>query len=242
MEPSLTIPAAPFQSPSLWAMLLVLIQIQIPQRFLGGIALPARLHAGCEPVPSGSLAPLPSIPRKFSPSISRPFPFLPATAPDAAGPAPGSRPSYVCPTVIEANPTMSATPATARATAANFAIRSHRRGVRTGGRSRVPSLPESNAGRVLQGLLPLHTIATDAANPAIGSSCGRIPGTGTAAPISESSPRLSRRLGGNIVHALRPAPGHHPAPLARTVYRTAAEAPPPTERPHFERRVARRQH
>ena len=186
MEPSLTIPVDPAQSPSLWAVPSALIQNQTLKRLLGGIALPARLHDGCEPVLSGSHAPPPSIPRKLSPPVSRPFPFLPAAATDAPGPAPGSLPAYECPTAIEANPTMSATPATARATAADFAIPSHRQDVRTGRRSRMLSRPEPNAGRVLQRLLPLHTIATDAANPAIGSSCDRIPGTSTAAPISES--------------------------------------------------------
>src|SRR6185295_16235503 len=113
MEPSLTIPAALSQSPSLWALLWALIQNQIPERLLDGIALPARLHAGCEPVLSGSHAPPPSIPRNLSQPVSRPFPFLPASATDTPGPAPGSRPSYECPVVIEANPTMSATPTTA---------------------------------------------------------------------------------------------------------------------------------
>jgi len=242
MEPSLTNAAAREKSPSLWALPWALIQNQIPGPFLGGTALRARLHAGYEPGLSGSHAPPPSIPQIPSPPARPPFAFLPAIAPDAAGPVPGSRPSYECPVVIPATPTMSATPATARATVADFAIRSRRRGVRTGCRSRVPSRPESNAGRVLQGLLPPHTIATDAANPVIGSLCGRIPGTSTAAPISESSPRLNRRPGGNRAHALRPAPVRHPAPLARTVYRTAAEALRPKARPRFERIVARPQH
>lgn len=242
MEPSLTIPVVPSQSPSLWAVPSALIQNQTLKRLPGGIALPARLHAGCEPVLSGSHAPPPSIPPKLSQPVLRPFPFLPTTATDAPGPAPDSLPAYQCPTAIEANPTMSATPTTARATAADSAIRSHCQAVRTGRQSRAPSRPESNAGRVLQGLLPLHTTATAAANPAIGSSCGRIPGTCTAAPISESTPRLGRRPGGNRTHALRPAPVHRPAPLARIVYRSEAEALQPKARPHSERRVARPQH
>jgi hypothetical protein len=180
MEPSLINAAAREKSPSLWAVPLALIQNQTPNRFLDGIALPATPPSGCAPVLSGSLALHPSIPRKLSPPISRPFQFLPAAATDGPGPAPGSLPSYQCRVVIEANPTMSATPTTARATAVDSAIPSHRQGVRTARRSRVPSRPQSNVGRVLQGLLPPRTIGVDVANPAVGSSCGRNPGTDTA--------------------------------------------------------------
>ena len=242
MEPSLTIPAVPSQSPSLWARPSALIQNPASKRLLAGIALPARPPAGCEPLLSGSHARPPPIPRKLSPPSRTPPASLPSTATDATGPAPDSLRTYEYRVVIEANPTRSATPTTARATAADSAIRSRSQDGRSGRRSRVPSRPKSNAGRVLQELLPPHTIATDAANPATGSSCDRIPGTSIAAPISESSPRLNRRPVGNRAHALRPAPVRHPAPLARTVYRIAAEALQPKVRPHFERRVARRQH
>ena len=181
MEPSLINAAVREKSPSLWAVPSALIQNQTPKRFLDGIALPATPPAGCEPVLSGSHALHPSIPPKLSPPVSPPFRFLPAAATDATGPALGSLPSYQCRVVIEANPTMSATPTTARATAAGSAIRWHHCGARTARRSSALSVPESNAGTALpQSPLP-HTIATGAANPATGSSCGRSPGTGTAA-------------------------------------------------------------
>jgi hypothetical protein len=93
---------------------------------------------------------------------------------------------------------------------------------------------------VLQRLPPPHTIATDAANPVAGSSCARIAGTHTAAPISESSPRLSRTPDDNRGHALPHAPGPRRVPLVRTAYNIAAADPQPKGLPHFVRRVARR--
>src|SRR6266516_4417803 len=89
-------------------------------------------------------------------------------------------------------------------------------------------------------VLPPNTTATDAANRANGSSCGRNPGIGTAAPKLQSIPRLARRPDGYSSHALAPALFRHPAPLARIVYRIAAEALQSKARPHFARRVARR--
>jgi len=181
MEPSLINAAAREKSPSLWAVPLALLQNQTPNRFLDGIASRATPSDGCEPVLSDSLALHPSIPRKLPPPISRPFRFLPAAATNVLGPVPGFLPPYQCRVVIEANPTTSATPATVRATAAGSASRWLRCAVRTARQSPWLSLPESNAGTAPRQSLSRHTIATDGANPATGSSCGRSPGTSIAA-------------------------------------------------------------
>ena len=174
--------AARAQGLPLWALPLALLQNQTPMRFLDGTESSAKLHAGCEPVRSGSRAlPLPTC-RELSPPIPRRSASRPVTGSDAAGRDIGSRPAAEYPAVIPANPTMSATPTTGCAIAADFAIRSPHRYARTGRQSIAPSLPESNAGRALQRLLLPHTTAMGAANPANGSSCGRNPGTRTAAP------------------------------------------------------------
>jgi hypothetical protein len=174
--------AALAQSLSLWAMPWTLIQNQTPNRFPDGTASLAKPAACCEPVRLSSRAPLPPTRRELALPIPRQSASLPANGSDAAGLGFGSRPVPLCPAVIQANPTMLATPTTARATASDCAIRSYRHGVQIGHRLRGPSRPESNAGRSLQQSPPPHTTATDAASPASGSSCGRNPGIHTASP------------------------------------------------------------
>jgi hypothetical protein len=170
----------PGQGLSLWAMPLALIQNQTPNRFPDGTAPMAKPASGCAPVRSSSRALPPPTRRELSPPIPKRPASRPETGSDAAGLGFGSLPADLFPAVIQTNPTMSAIPTTPLATAADFAIHSH--GVRTGHRSRAPSRPKSNAGRALQRSLSPHTTATDAASPATGSSCGRNPGTHTAAP------------------------------------------------------------
>ena len=178
---------APAQGLPLWAMPLALIQNPTPNRFPDGTASLAKPASGCEPVRSTSRAPPPPTRRELSPLIPKQPASRPASGSDTVGLGFGSLPADLFPAVIPANPTMSAIPTTPRATAADFAIHSH--GVRTGRRSRAPSRPKSNAGRALQGSLSPHTTATDAASPANGSSCGRNPGTRSAAPKRQSIPR-----------------------------------------------------
>jgi hypothetical protein len=180
---------APAQGLPLWAMPWTLIQNPTPLRFPDGTASLAKPASGCEPVRSSSRVPPLSTRRELSPRIPRQPASRPASGSDAAGLGFGSLPADLFPAVIPANPTMSAIPTTARAIASDCAIRSHPHGVRTGPRSRAPSRPESNAGRALQGSLSPHTTATDAASPANGSSCGRNPGTRSAAPKRQSIPR-----------------------------------------------------
>src|SRR5438874_9844864 len=122
MEPSLTSPAALAQSPSLWAMPLALIQNQTPQRFPDGTASRATPDAGCEPVLLSLRVPPPSTRRELSAPIPTQPGSRPAIASHAVGPGFGSLPAGLCPAGIQANPTVSAIPTTAPATAADFAI------------------------------------------------------------------------------------------------------------------------
>jgi hypothetical protein len=240
MEPSLTSAAALAQGLPLWAMPLALIQNRNPKRFPDGTASWAMPAAGCEPARSSFAVqrlptrrePLPPIPNR---SASRP-----AVASDVAGLVCGSLPAGVSPAVTPANPTTSAIPTTARAIAADCAIPAYPCRVRTSRRSRAPSLSESNAGIKLQGSLSRHTTAMDAANRAIGSSCGRNPGISTAAPKSQSIPLAGRGPDGYSSHALAPARVRHRAPIVHIGYRIEAAVLQSKVRPHFGHRAARR--
>src|SRR5437762_3278716 len=138
------------QSLPLWAVPSVLIQNYNLKRFPDGTASLAKPASGCAPVRSSSRAPPPPTRRELSPPIPRQPASRPATGSDAAGLGPGFRLARLLPAVIPANPTMSATPTTARATVSDFAIRSHLHVVRTGCQSRALARPGSSAGTALQ--------------------------------------------------------------------------------------------
>ena len=230
----------PGQSPSLWAKPWPLIQNQTPESSLAGTAPAATSSAGCESARSAWRVPRRTTPERSSPSVPSRHSSPREIASDAPALAPGSPPRLEHQDATPAIPIVSATPTTASASAAGFATRYRLHFSRSGHRSRAPSLPESNPGTALRRSPLPHTTAMDAANPATGSSCGRSPGTRTAAPKSESILRQARRLDGCRSHA----PARTPrrccrGPTVRIACKMEVEALQPTGRPHCGRRVAR---
>jgi hypothetical protein len=149
MEPSMESPAALAQGLPLWVRWLAFLQKHPPNRFPAGTASPATQKAGCAPARSGSLSPPTPTREELSPPTSKPCASHRAIASDAVGLAGSSRLASGCPVWLPANPTTSATPPTAPATVADYAIPAYPCRVRTWRRSRVPSLAASNADRAL---------------------------------------------------------------------------------------------
>lgn len=232
----MTSPAALGQSLSLWARPPPLIQNQKPNRFPAGIASRATPIAGCEPVPSMSHGPPhPTL----SPPIPPRSPSRPATVSDAPGLAFGFLPAGQCPAVRPANPTVSATPTTARAIAADSATPPDRL-FQIAFQSDAPSRPKLNSDRALPRSPWPHTTATDATHPATGSSYAHNCDSDIAAPKSRSNLHSTRTPDGCRIHVLPPLLNHpHRGLRSHIVYRIAAEALQPRARPHSGRRVAR---
>jgi len=224
----------------LWAMRWAFLQNPNSKRFPDGIASRATPNAGCARARSSSTSPPSPTREELSPPIPKRSASRPAIASDVAGLVCRFLPARLFPAVLPATPTRSATPTTARAIAADFAIHSRPRYARSGRQSRARSLQEPNADKALQRSPSPHTTATDAANPVIGSSCDHSPGTDTGAPISQSIPRPDRGPDGSTDHAPAPSPVRHRVPFARIAHTIAAEVLQPMAHPLFGRRGARR--
>src|SRR6266705_607543 len=148
MEPSMASSAARAQGLPLWAVPSAWRRKANPHRFRDGTASRATPNAGRAPARLGSTSPPRPTHRELWRAIPKPGASRRAIASDVVGLAGGSRPVSGCPVWIPANPTTSATPTTAPATAADCAIAAYRR-VRISRRSRVLSPSESSADRAL---------------------------------------------------------------------------------------------